>query len=148
MAESLSCEAFESLPNDNDPLSLEDKIIVLMNENDSLRTKIAALELKVEEINQIWKYISEQRHRISVLEQRPPSKLELSRAEKIEMYLKSRQDHKADFDTLRGYLGVDKNRLKEAIKQLMNAYPEGYKIIQHKTGDKRQKTLVMIPIIQ
>ena len=70
--------------------------------------------------------------------------MELSRAEKIEKYLLSRPDHKATFETLKGYLGVDKDRLKEAIRTLMEASPGRYGIART-PGDKRKRSLVMLP---
>ncbi|TFH52114.1 MAG: hypothetical protein E4G89_01705 [Methanothrix sp.] len=73
-----------------------------------------------------------------------PGKTEISRADKIERYLSSRPDHRATFETLKGHLGVDKARLKEAIKTLMAASPDRYGIT-HTPGDKRKRALVMLP---
>ena len=73
-----------------------------------------------------------------------PGKTEISRAEKIEKYLSSRPDHRATFETLKGHLGVDKARLKEAIKTLMAVSPGRYGIT-HTPGDKRKRALVMLP---
>ena len=73
-----------------------------------------------------------------------PGKTEISRAEKIERYLSSRPDHKVTFETLKGHLGVDKARLKEAIKTLMDSSPGRYGIT-HAPGDKRKRALVMLP---
>ena len=73
-----------------------------------------------------------------------PGKTETSRADKIEKYLASRPDHRASFETLKGNLGVDKARLHEAIKTLMDASPGQYGIIRV-PGDKRKRVLVMLP---
>jgi hypothetical protein len=73
-----------------------------------------------------------------------PSKTEISRAEKIERYLSSRPDHRATFETLKGHLGVNKDRLNEAIKTLMLASPGRYGITRT-PGDKRKRTLIMLP---
>ena len=73
-----------------------------------------------------------------------PGKTETSRAEKIEKYLASRPDHRATFETLKGNLGVDKARLHEAIKTLMDASPGQYGIVRV-PGDKRKRVLVMLP---
>ncbi len=81
---------------------------------------------------------------INDLRKKDPGKMELSRAEKIEKYLLSRPDHKATFETLKGYLGVDKDRLKEAIRTLMEASPGRYGIART-PGDKRKRSLVMLP---
>jgi hypothetical protein len=73
-----------------------------------------------------------------------PGKTEISRAEKIEKYLSSRPDHKASFETLKGHLGISKDRLNEAIKTLMAASPGRYGITRT-PGDKRKRNLVMLP---
>ena len=71
-----------------------------------------------------------------------PGKTELSRAEKIERYLASRPDHKATFETLKGHLGIDNDLLGIAIKSLL---PSGKYAIIKTPGDKRKRTLVMLP---
>jgi len=73
-----------------------------------------------------------------------PGKTEISRAEKIEKYLASRPDHRASFETLKGHLGIDKDLLNNAIKTLMAASPGCYGI-SHTLGDKRKRTLLMLP---
>ena len=83
-------------------------------------------------------------HELKEKAKRSPGKTELSRAEKIERYLAARPDHKATFETLRGHLGIDKDRLNEAIKTLMASSPGRYGIARA-TGDKRKRTLVMFP---
>ena len=82
---------------------------------------------------------------INDLRKRDPGKMELSRAEKIEKYLKARPDHKATFETLKGHLQLDNSSLNHAINALMAANPGGYSIHKPKTGDKRKRTLVMLP---
>lgn len=77
-------------------------------------------------------------------QEREPGKTELARAEKIKRYLNSRPDHRATFETLKGYLGVDKFLLNQAIKTLMDSSPEKYGIIRT-PGDRRRRTLVMLP---
>jgi hypothetical protein len=72
-----------------------------------------------------------------------PGKTEIFRAEKIEKYLASRPDHRATFETLKGHLGVDKFRLNEAIKTLMDSSPGRYGITRT-PGDKRKRTLIML----
>ena len=71
-------------------------------------------------------------------------KTELSRAEKIEKYLAARPDHKATFETLKGYLQLDNVRLNEAITTLMSTHPGRYSIQKATTGDKRKKILIML----
>ena len=109
--------------------------------------KIAALEATQEhDVNRICLDIAYDRQRISRLEHptRRPGKTETSRAEKIEKYLASRPDHKATFETLKGHLGIDKVRLNEAIKVLMDSSPGRYGITRT-PGDKRKRTIVMLP---
>ena len=83
-------------------------------------------------------------HELKERVKRSPGKTELSRAEKIERYLAARPDHKATFETLRGHLGIDKDLLNDAIKTLMASSPGRYGIARA-TGDKRKRTLVMLP---
>ena len=83
-------------------------------------------------------------HELKEKAKRSPGKTELSRAEKIEKYLAARPDHKATFETLRGHLGINKARLNEAIKALMASSPGRYAIARA-PGDKRKRTLVMLP---
>jgi hypothetical protein len=94
----------------------------------------------------IWLEIALDRQRIARLENpiEEPGKTDVSRAEKIEKYLKSRSDHKADFETLKGHLGVDKFALNAAIRTLINSFPGRYGIIKS-SGDKRKRTLIMLP---
>jgi hypothetical protein len=73
-----------------------------------------------------------------------PGKTEISRAEKIEKYLSSRPDHRASFETLKGHLGIDKFRLNEAVKVLMNSSPGRYGIIRT-PGDKRKRSIILLP---
>lgn len=133
---------------------LQDEIAQLREERDqdhqeiaSLHAKLASLEsLQEQDINRICFDIAYDRRRLTALEHhaKEPGKTELSRAEKIEKYLASRPDRKATFETLRGYLGVDKDRLNEAIKTLIASSPGRYNIVRA-LGDKRKRTLVMLP---
>ncbi len=106
--------------------------------------KIAALESTQEtqadnQLIQLWLI-----HELRETSKKGPGKTETTRAEKIEKYLASRPDHKATFETLKGHLGVDKNRLKETIKILMVSGPGRYGITSA-PDDKRKRTLVMLP---
>jgi len=73
-----------------------------------------------------------------------PGNTEISRADKIEKYLTSRPDHRVTFETLKGHLGVDKDLLNDAIKTLMASSPGRYSIART-PGDKRKRTLIMLP---
>jgi hypothetical protein len=111
----------------------------------TLRRKMASLEsLQEQDTTRILVDIATDRRRLAVLEHpiKEPGKTETSRAEKIEKYLQSRPDHRATYETLKGHLGIDKNRLNEAIKALMASSPGRYGIIRA-PGDKRKRTLIM-----
>ena len=71
-----------------------------------------------------------------------PGKTETSRAEKIEKFLQSRPDHRATFETLKGHLGIDNDLLGIAIRSLL---PSGKYAIIKTPGDRRKRTLVMLP---
>ena len=133
---------------------LKDEIEAFREERDQDRQEIAALRLKLasleslqeSEISRVCVDIATDRRRLAALEHptKEPGKTEISRAEKIERYLSSRPDHRATYETLKGHLGIDKDRLKEAIKTLMDASPGRYGIVRT-PGDKRKRILVMLP---
>ena len=83
-------------------------------------------------------------HDLRETSKKGPGKTETSRAEKIDKYQSSRPDHKATFETLKGHLGVDKFALNIAVKTLMDSSPGRYGIT-HTPGDKRKRTLIMLP---
>ena len=111
---------------------LEATIARLMEENAALAATQATLS-----DNQLI-----QLRLIHGLKEKKPGKTELSRAEKIERYLAARPDHKATFETLKGHLGIDNDLLGIAIKSLL---PSGKYAIVKTPGDKRKRTLVMLP---
>jgi len=114
----------------------------------SLRATVTSVEsLQEQDTTRICLDIAYDRQRIAKLEHpvKEPGKTEISRAEKIERYLAARPDHKATFETLKGYLGVDNVRLNDAIKTLMSTSKQTYAIQKAKTGDKRKKILVLLP---
>jgi TolA-binding protein len=116
---------------------LEDTIVQLKEENAAM----AATQAHFIENQEIQLRLI---HELKEKAKRSPGKTELSRAEKIERYLAARPDHKATFETLRGLLGIDKDLLNDAIKALMASSPGRYGIARA-TGDKRKRTLVMLP---
>jgi sugar-specific transcriptional regulator TrmB len=120
----------------------------LQDHVDALEATVANLESKVSALEATQDTQAENEFNmlrlINDLRKKVPGKLEISRAEKIEKYLQARPDHKASFETLKGHLGVDKARLNEAIKTLMNASPGRYGITRT-PGDKRKRCLVMLP---
>lgn len=117
--------------------ALEDRVVHLEEENAALQ---ATQDIQAD--NQLiqLRLINDLREG----DKRAPGKTETTRAEKIERYLASRPDHKASFETLKGHLGIGKDLLNDAIKTLMESSPGRYGIIRT-PGDKRKRTLVMIP---
>ena len=130
---------------------LKEAIQPLQDEVESFRAivarqdeKIAALESTQE--TQADNQLIQLRliHELREISKKGPGKTETSRAEKIEKYLASRPDHRATFETLKGHLGVDKDLLNDAIKTLMASSPGRYGITRT-PGDKRKRTLIMLP---
>jgi hypothetical protein len=126
---------------------LQDEIAQNHQEIAALRLKMASLEtLQEQDTNRICVDIAYDRRRLTALEHpaKEPGKTDLSRAEKIERYLAARPDHKATFETLKGHLGIDKVLLNQAVKALMALSPGRYGITRT-PGDKRKRTLIMLP---
>ncbi|NBJ14750.1 MAG: hypothetical protein FNP40_04085 [Dehalobacter sp. 4CP] len=135
----LLAEPIEAAPQSlQDRISYLESIIVQLKEENAAMAATQAHLIDNQEIQ--LRLI----HELKEKAKRSPGKTELSRAEKIERYLAARPDHKATFETLRGHLGIDKDRLNEAIKTLMASSPGRYGIARA-TGDKRKRTLVMFP---
>jgi len=84
--------------------------------------------------------------RVNALERKKdkPGETETARAEKISKYLLSQPGRRASYESLRGLLGVDKFALNDAIRVLMETSPGWYGITRS-SGDKRKRTLVMLP---
>ncbi len=126
------------------PQSLQDRISYLEGIIVQLKEENAAMAARQDHLIENQEIQLRLIHELKEKAKRSPGKTELSRAEKIERYLAARPDHKATFETLRGHLGIDKDRLNEAIKTLMASSPGRYGIARA-TGDKRKRTLVMFP---
>lgn len=132
--------------------SLKDEVAQLQEDRDkdrgdmaAMRSKLASLEsLQESEISRLAVDIATDRRRLAALENptKEPGKTENARAEKIEKYLQSRPDHKATFETLKGMLQVDNDLLGLAIRSIL---PSGKYAIIKTPGDKRKRTLVMLP---
>ena len=135
----LLAEPIEAAPQSlQDRISYLESIIVQLKEENAAMAATQAHLIDNQEIQ--LRLI----HELKEKAKRSPGKTELSRAEKIERYLAARPDHKATFETLRGHLGIDKDRLNEAIKTLMASSPGRYGIARA-TGDKRKRALIMLP---
>jgi len=131
--------------------SLEDKMDAQNMEMADLRRMVASLETEMSgkdgtKLGFHEDIMTQMHQRLAKLEKpiKEPGKTEISRAEKIERYLTSRPDHRATFETLKGHLGIDKVLLNQAIKTLM-ASSSGRYGITRTPGDKRKRTLVMLP---
>ena len=133
----LLAEPIEAAPQSlQDRISHLESIIVQLKEENAAMAATQAHLIDNQEIQ--LRLI----HELKEKAKRNPGKTELSRAEKIERYLAARPDHKATFETLKGHLGIDNDLLGIAIKSLL---PSGKYAIIKTPGDKRKRTLVMLP---
>jgi hypothetical protein len=127
------------------PQSLQDRISYLESIIVQLKEENAAMAARQDHLIENQEIQLRLIHELKEKAKRSPGKTELSRAEKIERYLAARPDHKATFETLKGYLQLDNVRLNEAITTLVSTHPGRYSIQKAKTGDKRKKILIMLP---
>ncbi len=133
----LLAEPIEAAPQSlQDRISYLEGIIVQLKEENAAMAATQAHLIDNQEIQ--LRLIRELKEKAK----KSPGKTELSRAEKIERYLAARPDHKATFETLKGHLGIDNDLLGIAIKSLL---PSGKYAIIKTPGDKRKRTLVMLP---
>ena len=133
----LLAEPIEAAPQSlQDRISYLEGIIVQLKEENAAMAATQAHLIDNQEIQ--LRLIHELKEKVK----RSPGKTELSRAEKIERYLAARPDHKATYETLKGHLGIDNDLLGIAIKSLL---PSGKYAIIKTPGDKRKRTLVMLP---
>jgi hypothetical protein len=82
---------------------------------------------------------------INDLRHKEPGKTEISRAKKIAKYLQERPDHQATYEMLKGHLHINNDLLNKSIKLLMRDSPGRYGIARTPGGDKRKRTLIMLP---
>jgi hypothetical protein len=121
---------------------LQDRIESQHGEITNLRESVASLEKDRDTLSENQLIQLRLIHELKEKARKEAGKTELSRAEKIERYLAARPDHKATFETLKGHLGIDNDLLGIAIKSLL---PSGKYAIVKTPGDKRKRTLVMLP---
>jgi len=100
----------------------------------------------IHEFDGIYVSLGKHRDRLDRLESphKGPGETETARAEKIEKYLLSQPGRRASYECLRGHLGIDKFALNDAINVLMETSPGRYGITRS-PGDKRKRTLMMVP---
>lgn len=131
-------------PEDQDLLgacqSLKDEVEQLKGIIASLEAKVSDLEATQDTLGQ--NDLNQLRLIADLRKDREPGKTELSRAEKISKYLLSRPAHKATFETLKGHLGIDNDRLGKAVRMLVSS---GKCAIVRTPGDKRKRTLILLP---
>lgn len=122
-----------------------------------LLTRIEALEADIAAIKEpdafrsidsfgvVWRRQDALSKAVTELEknEKNPGKIKLTRAAKITRYLENRPDHKATFETLKGFLGVNSVLLNQTIKTLTDKEPGRYGITCDPT-DKRKRTLVLL----
>ena len=145
----LSINAFPTGPSLSDLINeaiqpLKDEIDQLREERDQDRQELAALEKDRDTLSENQLIQLRLIHGLKEKAKKDPGKTETSRAEKIEKYIASRPDHKATFESLKGMLQINNVLLNRAIKTLMNDSPGCY-IITKAQGDKRKRTLIMLP---
>lgn len=118
------------------------------DELSSMKTEIDGLKSQIKELDS---YVSAlainqkgQSQKITkILARKDPGKKAQERAEKINHYMENRPDHKASFESLRGFLQVNDVLLNAAIDILMKSYPG--KFMKTKDGhDKRKRFLAEI----
>ncbi len=127
------------------PQSLQDRISYLEGIIVQLKEENAAMAARQDHLIENQEIQLRLIRELKEKAKKSPGKTELSRAEKIERYLAARPDHRAAFETLKGYLQLDNVRLNEAITTLMSTHPGRYSIQKATTGDKRKKILIMLP---
>jgi len=112
-----------------------------------LKTKVGELETGTTgEFNGIYISLMKHRERLEALEgEHKPTKLEMSRADKIREYLKKAKTHSAPYETLKGHLNLSSQALlSTAIKTLMEEYPGEYSKKVSET-DARKNILIWHP---
>lgn len=121
--------------------SLDERLATLEKEFHALRVIVESMRKDMDVLSEN-QYI--QLKIIADLRHKSPTKATTLRAARIEKYLQARPDHRATLESLRGFLGADKHRLNEAVKTLMSLHPGRYTVVRA-PGDKRKKSLVMLP---
>jgi regulator of replication initiation timing len=122
---------------------LQDRISTLENTIAQLKEENAALTATASHLEENQLIQLRLIARLREATKKDPGKTAQSRADKIARYLASMPSHKATFETLKGYLGIDKVLLNQAVKALMASSPGKYGITRT-PGDKRKRTLVKI----
>ena len=114
---------------------LADKVNVLEQQNKAILDHLSELESRLDaHSKKIYR------------ENREPGQTAQDRAARIDHYMDARPDHKASYEALKGFLGINDVLLNAAIAALMRAQPGKY-ARQKDHADKRKRVLAVIPKI-
>lgn len=120
---------------------------LLRAEVNTLKQNESALQGELEALRyDLMREIALDRQRIAKLEH-PVKELgqtSIDRAKRIDHYMESRPDHKASYESLRGWLGINSVLLNLSIAALIKMHPGKYARAQDKVN-KRNRWLVVVP---
>lgn len=83
---------------------------------------------------------------VAKLKRNEPGQTAQDRAARIDHYMDARPDHKASYEALKGFLGINDVLLNSAIAALKKEHPGKYGTSKDST-DKRKRILAVIPKI-
>ena len=114
---------------------LADRIIALEQQNKAILSRLEELEARLDaHSKKIYR------------ENREAGQTAKDRAARIDKYMATRPDHKASYEALKGFLGIDSALLNLAIAALMKANPGKYMRTKDTArGRGRNKWLVAVP---
>ena len=117
--------------------------------NDILKDKIIALEMQnkaiLERLNELENRLDAHSKKI-YRENHEPGQTSQDRATRLDHYMDARPDHKASYEALKGFLGINDVLLNSAIAALKKEHPGKYGTIKD-AADKRKRILAVIPKI-
>ena len=119
--------------------------------NDILRDKINGQAVEISALKNEIKTLQENQEILFNLYQgiKPkdePGKTSQDRATRLDHYMDARPDHKASYEALKGFLGINDVLLNSAIAALKKEHPGKYGTIKD-AADKRKRILAVIPKI-
>lgn len=123
-------------------------------DNPALRAEIEHLRKELQELREEFEDYkefaarerAEDRKEIYKLSgDREPGDTCLSRVARLEHYMKARPDHKASYESIKGFLGVTDVQLNQVVKVFLET-KEGYAVTKD-ARDKRKKWLIQLPVI-
>jgi len=83
---------------------------------------------------------------VNKIKNKPIGQTDRDRAKKIDKYMEDRPDHKASYEALKGFLGVNDMLLNFAIAALKKECPDKYVTVKDKL-DRRKRWLREVPRI-